>query len=258
MSTSPLMTPPPIEPGESGLSEPSRIINTFIAPSKTFEDLKRNSSWWAPFVLSSIFVLIFAFIVVQKVDLVQFSRHQVEQSKLAQKQMEQLTPEQQEQALRQRAAITKFTFFVVPIFILIGALIYGAVLWAIFTFGFAAEIPFGRSLAIVFYAGLPGIISAIFICVSLLVSADPNSIDIGGNPVATNPGFFMNPETTSKFLYSLISRLDVISIWSAALVALGFSVNSANRKVRTGTAMAVIFGIYALVSLIGAGFKAAF
>ncbi|HWX56373.1 MAG TPA: hypothetical protein VN176_17425 [Verrucomicrobiae bacterium] len=258
MSAAPPMTTPPIEPIEPGLSEPARIINTFFAPSKTFEDLKRKSSWWVPFVLLSVFSLIYGFVVVQKVDLVQFSRHQIEQSKMAQRQMDQLSPEQQEQNLRLRASISKFTFFIIPVFLLIGGLIYALVLWAIFTFGFAAEIPFGRSLAIVFYAGLPAIITFSFICVSLLVSADPNSIDIGGNPVATNPAFFMNPETTSKFLYALIARLDVIGIWTTVLAGLGFSVNSVNRKVSTGAAMGVVFGLYALVTLITAGFKAAF
>jgi hypothetical protein len=258
MSAAPPMTPPPIEPVQPGLSEPARLINTFFAPSTTFEDLKRKPSWWVPFVLISLFSLMVGFVVVQKVDLEQLSRHQIEKSKFAQKQIEQLPPEQQEQAYRQGAARAKIFTFVTPIFILLGALIYTLVLWAIFTFGFAAEIPFGRSLAIVFYSGLSGIVAAVFIGVSLLVSADPNAIDIGGNPVATNPGFFMNPETTNKFLYSLISRFDVIGIWTTALVGLGFSVNSVNRKVRTGTAMAVVFGLYALVSLIGASLKLIF
>jgi hypothetical protein len=258
MSAAPPMTPPPIEPVQPGLSQAARIVNTYFAPTKTFEDLRRSASWWAPFLLSSIFALIFGFIVVQKVDMVQFSRHQIEQSKMAQKQMEQLTPEQQEQGLRTRASITKVTFFLSPLFVLIGGLIYALVLWAIFSFGFAAEIPFGRSLAIVFYGGLPGIITLIFICVSLLVSADPNAIDIGGNPVATNPGFFMNPETTNKFLYSFISRFDVIGIWSTVLVGLGFSVNSVNHKVRPGAAIGVTLGLYALMTLVGAGLKLAF
>jgi hypothetical protein len=258
MSAAPPMIPPPSQPVEPGLSEPARLINTFVAPSKTFEDLKRNPSWWMPFVLTSVFALIVGFIVLQKVDMVQFSRHQIEQSKMAQKQMEQLSPEQQEESLRTRAKVSKFFLFFTPVFVLIGGLVYALVLWAIFTFGFAAEISFGRSLAIVFYAGLPGIVTAIFISVSLLVSADPNGVDFGGNPVATNPGFFMNPETTGKFLYSLISRLDVVGIWSTALAGLGFSVNSVNRKVSSGAAMGVVFGLYVLVSLIGAGFKAAF
>ncbi len=68
----------------------------------------------------------------------------------------------------------------------------------------------------------------------------------------------MNPETSSKFLYSLISKLDVITIWTVVLLGLGFSVNSANRKLSAGTAIGTVLAIYAVLALIGAGFKAAF
>ena len=42
-----------VPPGE-GLSQSSRIIDTFIAPSKTFTDINRNPSWWVPWVLMSV------------------------------------------------------------------------------------------------------------------------------------------------------------------------------------------------------------
>jgi hypothetical protein len=253
--------PPPMpsaQPTEPGLSGAARIMNVFVAPKKTFADLKANPSWWVPWLITSVFGLIFGAVAVQKIDMVQFSRHQIEQSKMAQRQMEQLSPEQQEQNLQIRAKVTKFFFFVTPLFSLLAGLIYAAVLMAVFNFGFAAEIPFKRALAIVFYALLPGLLTVILLTVSLLVSSDPNAIDIAGNPIPTNPGFFMNPETSSKFLYSMISKLDVITIWTVILLGLGFSVNSANRKLSAGTAIGTVLVIYAVLALIGAGFKAAF
>ncbi len=53
----PMSAPTP----EPALSEGARIINTFIAPSKTFTDLRRNASWWGPWLLISIFGLIFIY-----------------------------------------------------------------------------------------------------------------------------------------------------------------------------------------------------
>ncbi len=259
MSTPPPpMSSPQQQPVELGLSEATRIVDVFVSPKKTFEDLKTNPSWWVPWLITSVFGLIFGFIAVQKIDMVQFARHQVEQSKMAQRQMEQLSPEQQEQNLQMRAKISKFFFFTTPLFSLLAGLIYAAVLMAVFNFGFAAEIPFKRALAIVFYALLPGLLTLILLTVSLLVSSDPNAIDIAGNPIPTNPGFFMNPETSSKFLYSIISKLDLITLWTVTLLGLGFSVNSANRKLSAGTAIGTVLAIYAGLALIGAGFKAAF
>ncbi|HEY6308154.1 MAG TPA: YIP1 family protein [Candidatus Angelobacter sp.] len=244
------------EPEQPGLSEPARLINVFIAPRKTFEDLKRNSSWWAPWLLGAIIALAFGVVVAQKIDMVRLTRQQIEQSRLAQRQMEQLPPEQQEQQIRIRATGTKIAFYVSPIFSLIGGLILAAILMAVFNFGFAAEIPFQRALAIVFYSFLPRAVYAALVAVSLLLSSDPNSIDITVNPMPTNPGFFMDPQG-NKFLYSLISNLDLFALWSVVLLGLGFAAASSNRKLSARTGITTMLVIYAVVILIGAGFKAA-
>jgi len=260
-----MSTPPPIaapidpnaQPSQPGLSEPQRIIDTFIAPRKTFEDLKRNSSWWVPFVLSAVFSLLFGVVAVQKIDLVRFTRQQIEQSKLAQRQMEQLSPEQKEQAIQGRAAFTKAVFFISPAFSFVGGLIVAGILMAIFNFGFAAEVPYKRALAIVFYSFLPRILYVVLLSVSLLVSSDPDTIDIAGNPMPTSLGFLMDPQG-NKFIYSLMTNLDLFAIWPLVLLGLGFAVASSNRKLQPGTTITTMFVLYGIVILIGAAFKAAF
>ena len=127
----------------------------------------------------------------------------------------------------------------------------------IFTFIFGAEVPFPRALAVVFYAFLPRGIYSLLIAVSLLFSSDPGSIDLLQNPMPTNPGFFMDPQG-NKFLYSLVSNLDVFALWNVVLLGLGFAVASSNRKLKPGTAITTMLVIYFVLILIGAGFKAAF
>ena len=95
------------EPAGPGLSEPQRLINVFIAPKKTFEDLKRNSSWWVPWLISAVFGLVSAFVIVQKVDLPRLVQHRMEQSKFGQQRLEQLPPEQREQAMRTQTLVFK-------------------------------------------------------------------------------------------------------------------------------------------------------
>lgn len=250
-----MSTPPPptaaavqsnAQPAQPGLSALQRLINTFIAPRKTFEDLRLNSSWWVPWLVSAIFSLAFSAVAVQKLDMTDVVRKNIEHSKMAQRQMENLAPEQRESAIARQAAVTKVVFFVTPVFSIIGALIIAGVLMGVFNFGFASEVSFGRSLAIVFYSFLPGIAWAVLMIVTLFVSSDLSSFDLN-NPVATNLGFFMDP-TGNTFLYSLASRLDVISIWIAVLMGLGFSACSA-KKLSPGTGIATVlvtYGIYAV------------
>ncbi|HLW52174.1 MAG TPA: YIP1 family protein [Candidatus Angelobacter sp.] len=260
MTTPPLpafASAPQQEPAQPRLSEGARLVDVFIAPRKTFEDIRVNASWWVPWLLTTVLSVAFGAVAAQKIDMVQFTRQQIEQSKLAQRQMEQLSPEQQEQQIRLRATITKIAFYVSPVFTLIFGLIVAAVLMGVFNFGFAAEVTFPQSLAIVFYAFLPRAILAILLGLSLSVASDPNSINIAGNPMPTNPGFFMDPQG-NKFIYSLISYLDIFALWPVALLGLGFAAVSKNRKLTAGTGITTMFVIYAILMLIGAGFKSAF
>lgn len=251
------LPPAPPAPAGPGLSEPQRLVNVFIAPSKTFEDLKRNSSWWVPWAISAVFTLIFSIIAVQKIDMARFVQEQIDRSPSAQKRLENLTPEQRAQGMAIQATITKVGFYAAPVIALLLGLIVAAVLMAVYNFVLGAEVPFPRAMAVVFYSGIPGILGTILLIISFLASSDPNTIDITRNPMPTNPAFFMDPEG-NKVLYALASAIDVFKIWAVVLLGLGFSTVSSNRKPNVATSITTAFVCYGIVVLIGIGFKVAF
>ena len=72
------------EPAGPGLSEPQRLVNTFIAPSKTFIDIRRNASWWVPFLLVCIFSISFFVMVDKRVGFDQVARTMFANSKAIQ------------------------------------------------------------------------------------------------------------------------------------------------------------------------------
>ena len=47
--------PLPSESVEPKMSEMGRLLNVFGAPSKTFADIRRNASWWAPWLIGALF-----------------------------------------------------------------------------------------------------------------------------------------------------------------------------------------------------------
>jgi Yip1 domain len=253
-SMSAAIPPLPPETLPAGLSEPQRIVNTFISPSRTFEDLKRKSRWFVPWLLISIFSLTFGIIFVHKVDMVRFTREQMEQSPSAAARLEQASPEQRQAQLKIAAKVTEIFFYFAPISTLIGVLIFAAILMAVFNFGFEAGIPYPRYLAIVFYACLPLIISSILVSLVVALNPDANAINIR-NAIATNPAYFMDP-TSNKFLYGLVSGLDVFRIWITCLLGLGISINAAKGKVSRGTALTTLFVMYVLLIVIGAAWTA--
>lgn len=240
-------------PEATPLSEPARIINTFVAPSKTFTDLRRSAAWWAPFLLIVIFSTAFVYVAGQKVGFRKAMENQMQAQTKTQARLEQLSPEQREQQMEQGAKITKDIAYAFPAIQFVILVIIAAVLFGTFKFAAGANVSFKVALAIVMYAGLPGLLRVVLAVVSLLAGASADSFTFQ-NPVATNPGYFLNP-ADSPFLYSLASALDIFLIWTLVLTAIGFTCVS---KVKRGTALAIVFGWWAFFTLAASGLGALF
>jgi hypothetical protein len=234
-----MSTAPAAAAGEP-LSEPVRIIDTFVAPTKTFADLKRVSHWWSPFILLAIASYALIAVAGQKVGWEQLTENQMKFQPKQAARLESLPPDQRAAAMERAVKITRVISYAFPVaFQLPFLLIVAAILMASFNFGAGAEIPFRTALAVVTYASLPGLLKALLAIVSLLAGANPESFNFQ-NPVATNPGYFLDPVATPA-LYRLASALDVIIIWTLVLSAIGFAAVS---KLKRGTTFAVVFGWY--------------
>ena len=242
MAASPLSPVPATAavPEVKPLSEGERILDTFIAPSKTFTDLRRSASWWAPFLLTVVVSTLFVYTVGQKIGFRKVAENQLQMSPKQSAQMDTLAPEEREQQMQKRATATKIISYVVPVFILFIWLIIAAVLFG--TFKFAAV-----------FAGLPQLLKSLLAMLSVVAGMSPESFSFQ-NPIATNPGYFMNP-AGNVFLFSLASSIDIFMIWTLVLTAIGFTCVS---KVKSGTAYAIVFGWWAVFTLAGAAIGAAF
>lgn len=238
MAVSPL---PPVSPSPTStpvappMSEGARIVNTFIAPSKTFTDLRRSAAWWGPWILIAIFSLLFMYSVSRQVGFEQVSKNQIAHSKRAD-QFDKLPADQQAKQLQISVKIMAFFGYGSPALILLYALIVTVVMWATFKVGVSADTTFGQAYAISMYAWLPSIIGAILGTISLFAGANPEGFDIS-NPVGTNLAYYLDPETTGKFVRGMASSLDVISIWTIILTGIGFSCTS---KVKRSTAITIV------------------
>jgi len=248
LPASPAPTPEP-----APLSQGARILDTFIAPSKTFTDLRRSASWWVPFLLMAVISTVFVYVVGQKITFRKVAENQLQMAPKQAAQLDNLPADQRERAMEQRTTGTKFVSYVFPVFSLVIWLIIATALFATFKFAAGADVSFKVSLAIVVYAGLPLMIKTLLATLSVVAGMSPDSFSFQ-NPVMTNPGYLMNP-ADNVFLYSLASALDAFMIWTLALTAIGFTCVS---KVKTGTSYAIVFGWWAFFSLAGAAVAGAF
>lgn len=241
--------PPPQASEPAKLSEPARIVNTFIAPSKTFEDIRRNSSWWVPWLLAALLQIGFGYTFGQKIGWESVIEKQWEKSPTMSARLNSMKPEQKEQAMEQGAKVAGYISYAAPITLLIYFVVAGAIAMAIFNFGFGAEVPFKSSMAIIAYSGLPLMIFWILAIVTMYATSSPETFNIN-NPLATNPGYFLDP-ANSRLLYWLGSCLDVFAIWVIVLLGIGYSTITRN-KVKMASATAVFAVIYVIIKGLGA------
>jgi hypothetical protein len=235
------------------LSEPERILDTFIAPSKTFADLRRSAAWWAPFLLLAIVSLGFVYVVDQKIGFAKVVDNQIQLSPKQAQRMDGLSPSDRQKQMDVQTKWTRNFSYGYPVVILIWNLMIAAILFATFKFGASAQTKFWTAYAIVMYASLPFLIRSILSAISVGAGAAADSFTFQ-NPLASNPGYFLNP-ANGHFLYSVMSALDIFMIWTLFLTAIGFSVTG---KVKRSTAMVIVFGWYVAFTLISAGLSAAF
>jgi len=245
-----MSTTPGAVPSEP-LSEPARIINAFVAPTKTFADLKRVSRWWVPFVIISLSSYALVFAVAQKIGFEQVTMNQMRLAPKRMEKIEQAPPEQRQKAIDLAVSITKGISYTIPVFNMLYFLVVAAVLMASFNFGAGAEISFSKALAVSVYSYLPGVIKALLAIISIYAGVNPEGFNFQ-NPVATNPGALVDP-ASSPALYTLASSFDLFTFWSLVLMAIGFSCVSTLKR---STTFAVVFGWWLLTVLLRTGWAA--
>jgi hypothetical protein len=246
-------TPESTPASQASLSEGARIVDTFIAPTKTFTDLRRNAAWWAPFLLMVAVSTVFVYTAGQKIGFRKIMENQMQAQPKQQARLEQLPADQREEQLQKGAKFTQIISYAFPIITLIIWLIIASALFATFKFAAGADVSFKVSLAIVIYAALPLILKSLLAMLSVVAGMSPDSFSFQ-NPIASNPGYFMTP-ADNVFLYSLASAVDIFMIWTLVLTAIGFTCVS---KVKRGTAYGIVFGWWLVFTLLGAAMGAAF
>lgn len=232
-------------PTGAPLSETARLVDTFIAPSRTFEDVRRYSSrWWLPFLLSIIVSYTFVFAINHFVGWPQVVENSLKQAPKQQERFADMEPTQAAQARHQMAASYKYFSYAAPAFTLLFAVISVAVLLATLNFGFAGEATFGRLFAVWMYATLPLAIKGLLGAASLYAGMSPEQFNMQ-NAAGTNLGFYL-PSDMNKGVLTLASSLDIFTIWTVILLVIGCAIVA---KLKRSTAAIAVVGWWIIIVL---------
>ncbi|HXB71060.1 MAG TPA: Yip1 family protein [Candidatus Acidoferrales bacterium] len=221
-------------PQPAGMGELPRIIGVFFEPAKAFEDVARRPGFLTPLLLILVANLVYYALYSQHVGWERLVRHQIEASSRG----SQLTPEEREQNVQIGAKAGPL----LPAFLLagvpLGYLICGAVLLRMVKRK-SATVTFKQVFAVMCYSAIPDLL---FVALAIVVMflKSPDDFDIR-NPLPSNPGALMDPNTKSYFLHTLANSLDLFSAWKIILIALGLKAAAGKSLSFTG---ALLAGVY--------------
>ncbi|HEY1254195.1 MAG TPA: hypothetical protein VGF01_05400, partial [Terracidiphilus sp.] len=198
---------------------------------------------------------LFFAVVATRIGIHQTVENQFHLNAKAEEGMANATPEQREKMTSFWVTFSETMFIANPVITLGWYALLSLGLMATINFGFGGRAKYSSILAAWLYSLLPMmIIKPLLGSLVILGGVAPESFNIK-NFAPTNIGAFLNPVETNAGLYAFLTSLDVLTIWSLVLLAIGVATVAG---VKRGSGYIAVFGWWALIVLFGAGTAAIF
>lgn len=188
----------------------SKIIGIYFKPKEVFASLKVKSSWLLPFIVFSIFAMIFGYLSTEP------RMADVKAKVLSNPQYTEEQKAQIEERIDQQAQ-QKWTIVITPAFVLIYIAFISLFLWLALSVILGGKGSFKDMFSIFTYSCLVGI-PAMIIKTPLILAK--NSIE----KVHTDLAIFLPVDLSDKFFYQFLAGFDFFIFWQVLLIATGVSI----------------------------------
>ncbi len=230
-----------------------RVINTFVAPSKTFEAVRQDSGWWVPYLIAAVIGVLYAFVVLHKIGVPALVDDTIRQSSRLESSISSATPEVAARIRGQIASQFKI-LYAGPVFSILIGMAAAGILLATANFGAGGRATFKQMMGVWFYGTLPLTVFYLLVIVAIYTGVVGDTFNIK-NAIGTNVGFYMTGLDLPKTLMPFLNAIDIFAIWTAILLTIGISIVSGIKR---GAAAAIVFGWWIVVILlqcVGAAFS---
>jgi hypothetical protein len=218
-----------------------RLAGVLVAPVKTFRSIAERPSWWAALAVIVLSSLAVGLIAAPRIDYEDIIRQQIAKSgrEVPQEQLDK----QIEFFKKARTPLLAAQAVVAPLFLALLTLIP----WVAFKL-LGSEIDYGRSLSVTAHASMPAVVAGLLSIPVILSRTSLGYEDVrSGSFLKSSLAALLGTPEMKAPVYSLLSSLDVFSLWTWALLFLGFREVA---KVSTAKAAATIGVLWLL--LVGA------
>jgi hypothetical protein len=215
----------------------SNLFGLFLEPRETFQKLRQSPNWLLPLAASLLLIGVGNFIVIEKVGIVNILKAALKSNPQADQILQ----------MAQESSFTRLMMHAAPVIsVPIGILVTAAILLLLLALS-GEEANFQRVFCVVNYSFFAYAFVTTALAVSMvLVTTDGSKFDVR-NPLASNPGFFLDPDDANKFVYSLASSVDVLSVWYLFLLATGLS--SVCPKLKSRKSAVLVFSAWFLYAI---------
>lgn len=225
----------------------ARIAGVLFSPGETFAEIARRPDVIAPLLVLVICGYIATAVMLPRIDYAAVSAAQAEQMH---KQNPNMSEEQLAQAQRIGGAVTKVIFWIIPLLLVGWYALVALVLHFVFRL-FGGEGTYKQAFSVTLYAWMPLLLLSIITIVVVLAQGtfdlmSPETI------VKSNLAFLVDMKE-QPVLFKLLAAFDVFTIWTIALLSIGFA---AVAKVSKAKAAAIVVSLWAALILVKVGFAA--
>lgn len=242
--------PPPekIEPVEQPeMSEVGTILNVFMEPGRTFEDIRKKPRFILGIVLISLMASLSAFALYQKIG-EDGIRRAINEQFDRNPQAASMPPEQRQTMVNFNMTLQKF----MPVILFVALPIVMFVIGLFYFLGakaFGGNGGFMHAVSVVVYSWIPPSLFATIAGLIVLAIKSADEIDLvaaqRGGLVQANPTMFIDGKA-QPVLAAILSSIDVFQIWGWILAAIGLRITN---KLSSGSAWAIVI-IFALIGLL--------
>lgn len=194
-----------------------RLIGAFVNPRATFESIALRPTWLLPIVVAMVASLAMTSVLVPKLDFEAATREQIENSGA------NLSAEEVEQQVAMATKFGSVAAWVSPVlltplmYVVLALLFWGA------TAALGGSTSFKKSLAVAGHGMLPQVLVSLLSIPVVLSRANIDAAQAQAGFLASHLGVLVDA-TTSPLLFALLASVDVFSIWTAILLAIGLRV----------------------------------
>ena len=248
--------PPPSVPvsettDAAAMSTGQTLTGIFFEPGRVFESLRERPRFLAAAIISTIALLAFTTLFLQRVGYERMITEEIESSPRA----EQMTPEQKEQNLRiQTSPVVKAIRYCAPILVVAIIIAAGAALYLLGSMLMGRQLRYKQAVAVWTYSAMPPIVVSMILNIVLLFLKSPDDYDIvrasRRGLVQANLGLLTDLKA-SPVLGTLLSSFDLFAFYGLFLAALGLKKVG---KMSSGTAWGIVLTIWIVGMIVRVAF----